>query len=138
VAPSRGATRPTLREQTTQQARASTREVAPPRTTWWVPPHLSLVRRKERAHRGKGCAHCLYARDVQALLLCLIARYHAGTRPMTCRVRHDPHTVIHDAVADMLTGQTVTAVLRMRHPSGLSMKAWTFEGWTAMRGGRRR
>jgi hypothetical protein len=50
-------------------------------------------------------------------------------------VRPDPHTAIHDAVADMLTGKTVTAVLQMRHPSGLSMQAWTFEGWTAMEAG---
>jgi hypothetical protein len=53
-------------------------------------------------------------------------------------VRHDPHTVIHDAVADMLTGKTGKAVLQMRHPSGRAMQAWTFEGWTAMRGGRTR
>jgi len=53
-------------------------------------------------------------------------------------VRHDPHTVVHDAVADRLTGKTVKAVLQMRHPSRLSMQAWKFEGWTAIRGGRRR
>ena len=81
VAPLDGATMPTLREQTTQHARAETREVAPPRTTWWVPPHPSLARMQGRAHRGKGRAHGLYSRDVQALLLCLIERYHAGTRP---------------------------------------------------------
>jgi FMN-dependent oxidoreductase (nitrilotriacetate monooxygenase family) len=50
-------------------------------------------------------------------------------------VRHDPHTAIHDAVADMLTGQTVKAVLHIRHPSGLEMQAWKCEGWTAMRVG---
>src|SRR6266568_3660676 len=43
---------PTMREQTTKKARAYTREVSPPSTTWWVPPHPSLARRKGRAHRS--------------------------------------------------------------------------------------
>lgn len=37
----------------------------------------------------------------------------------------------------MLTGQTSKAVLQMRHPSGLAMKVWKVEGWTAIRVGRR-
>jgi len=52
-------------------------------------------------------------------------------------VRHDPPTVIHEAGADMLPGQTSKAVLQMRYPSGLAMKAWKVEGWTAIRVGRR-
>jgi hypothetical protein len=45
--------------------------------------------------------------------------------------------VIHEAGADMLPGQTSKAVLQMRYPSGLAMKAWKVEGWTAIKGGRR-
>ena len=33
----------------------------------------------------------------------------------------------------MLTGKTIKAVLQIRHPSGLEMQAWKFEGWTAIR-----
>ena len=47
----------TRREPTTKQARAYTREVSPPSTTWWVPPHPSLARRKGRAHRRLWALH---------------------------------------------------------------------------------
>ena len=51
--------------------------------------------------------------DVQTFLPCLIALYRAGQLPIERLVRHYPHTAINDAVADMLAGATIKAVLQI-------------------------
>jgi aryl-alcohol dehydrogenase len=43
----------------------------------------------------------------------LIALYCAGQLPIKRLVRHYPHAAINDAVADMLAGTTVKAVLQI-------------------------
>jgi aryl-alcohol dehydrogenase len=45
------------------------------------------------------------------LLPRLIERYRAGKLPIERLVRHYPHAAINDAVADMLAGHTIKAVL---------------------------
>ena len=46
----------------------------------------------------------------------LIALYRDGKLPIERLVRHDPHAAINDAVADMVAGKTIKAVLQMRIP----------------------
>ena len=43
----------------------------------------------------------------------LIALYRAGQLPIERLVRHYPHAAINDAVADMLAGKTIKAVLQI-------------------------
>lgn len=51
--------------------------------------------------------------DVQTFLPSLIELYRAGKLPIDRLVRHYPHAAINDAVADMLAGTTIKAVLHM-------------------------
>jgi aryl-alcohol dehydrogenase len=51
--------------------------------------------------------------DVQTFLPRLIELYRAGTLPIDRLVRHSPHTAINAAVADMLAGTTIKAVLQI-------------------------
>jgi aryl-alcohol dehydrogenase len=51
--------------------------------------------------------------DVQSFLPRLIERYRAGKLPIERLVRHYPHAAINDAVADMLAGNTIKAVLQI-------------------------
>jgi aryl-alcohol dehydrogenase len=51
--------------------------------------------------------------DVQTFLPRLIALYRAGHLPIDRLVRHYPHAAINDAVADMLAGTTIKAVLQI-------------------------
>ena len=54
--------------------------------------------------------------DVQTFLPRLIALYRDGKLPIERLVRHYPHAAINDAVADMVAGKTIKAVLQMRIP----------------------
>jgi aryl-alcohol dehydrogenase len=51
--------------------------------------------------------------DVQTFLPRLIALYRAGQLPIERLVRYYPHAAINDAVADMLAGTTIKAVLQI-------------------------
>lgn len=51
--------------------------------------------------------------DVQTFLPRLIALYRAGKLPIERLVRHYAHAAINDAVADMLAGTTIKAVLQI-------------------------
>ena len=51
--------------------------------------------------------------DVQRFLPQLIDLYVSGKLPIDRLVRHYPHAAINEAVADMLAGRTIKAVLRM-------------------------
>jgi aryl-alcohol dehydrogenase len=51
--------------------------------------------------------------DVRTFLPRLIALYCAGQLPIERLVRHYPHAAINDAVADMLAGTTIKAVLQI-------------------------
>jgi aryl-alcohol dehydrogenase len=51
--------------------------------------------------------------DVQTFLPRLIDLYRAGQLPIERLVRHYPHAAINDAVADMLAGTTIKAVLQI-------------------------
>jgi len=51
--------------------------------------------------------------DVQTFLPRLIELYRADTLPIDRLVRHYPHAAINDAVADMLAGTTIKAVLQI-------------------------
>jgi len=51
--------------------------------------------------------------DVQSFLPHLIELYRAGKLPIERLVRHYPHAAINDAVADMLAGTTIKAVLQI-------------------------
>ena len=51
--------------------------------------------------------------DVQTFLPHLIDLYRAGKLPIERLVRHYPHAAINDAVADMLAGKTIKAVLQI-------------------------
>lgn len=51
--------------------------------------------------------------EVQTFLPHLIALYRAGQLPIDQLVRHYPHAAINDAVADMLAGTTIKAVLQI-------------------------
>ena len=60
---------------------------------------------RARVHQGES--------DVQTFLPHLIALYRAGQLPIERLVRHYPHAAINDAVADMLAGTTIKAVLQI-------------------------
>jgi aryl-alcohol dehydrogenase len=51
--------------------------------------------------------------DVQHFLPRLIELYRSGRLPVDRLVRHYPHAAINDAVADMLAGTTIKAVLKI-------------------------
>jgi aryl-alcohol dehydrogenase len=51
--------------------------------------------------------------EVQSFLPRLIELYRAGQLPIERLVRHYPHAAINDAVADMLAGNTIKAVLQI-------------------------
>jgi aryl-alcohol dehydrogenase len=51
--------------------------------------------------------------NVQTFLPRLIDLYRAGELPIDRLVRYYPHAAINDAVADMLVGSTIKAVLQM-------------------------
>ena len=53
------------------------------------------------------------ASAVQTFLPHLIALYRACQLPIERLVRHYPHAAINDAVADMLAGKTIKAVLQI-------------------------
>ena len=51
--------------------------------------------------------------DVQTFLPHLIELYRAGELPIQRLVQHYPHAAINDAVADILAGKTIKAVLQI-------------------------
>ena len=53
---------------------------------------------------------------MQTFLPRLVALYRAGKLPIDRLVRHYPHAAINDAVADMLAGTTIKAVLQIGTP----------------------
>ena len=64
--------------------------------------------------QGRTVRGCIQGEsDVQSFLPRLITLYRAGKLPIERLVRHYPHTAINDAVADMLGGKTIKAVLQI-------------------------
>jgi aryl-alcohol dehydrogenase len=51
--------------------------------------------------------------NVQTFIPHLVDLYRAGKLPIDRLVRHYPHEAINEAVADMLSGGTIKAVLRL-------------------------
>jgi len=63
--------------------------------------------------QGRSVRGCIQGdSDVQTFLPHLITLYRAGQLPIERLVRHYPHAAINDAVADMLAGTTIKAVLQ--------------------------
>jgi len=85
---------------------------------WWrvgsaragVDVHLEM-RTLQQGRIVRGCVQG--ESDVQTFLPRLIALYRAGKLPIDRLVRHYPHEAINDAVADMLSGTTIKAVLQI-------------------------
>lgn len=64
--------------------------------------------------QGRTVRGCIQGEsDVQTFLPHLIALYRAGKLPIERLVRYYPHAAINDAVADMLAGTTIKAVLQI-------------------------
>jgi len=64
--------------------------------------------------QGRSVRGCIQGEsDVQTFLPYLIDHYRAGHLPIERLVRHYPHAAINDAVADMLVGTTIKAVLQI-------------------------
>lgn len=64
--------------------------------------------------QGRVVRGCIQGEShVQTFLPHLIALYRDGKLPIDRLVRHYPHAAINEAVADMLAGHTIKAVLRM-------------------------
>jgi len=64
--------------------------------------------------QGRSVRGCIQGEsDVQTFLPYLIDLYRAGHLPIERLVRHYPHAAINDAVADMLAGTTIKAVLQI-------------------------
>ncbi len=75
-----------------------------------VEVHLEM-RTMQQGRTVRGCIQG--ESDVQSFLPRLITLYRAGKLPIERLVRHYPHTAINDAVADMLGGKTIKAVLQI-------------------------
>lgn len=75
-----------------------------------VDVHLEM-RTIQQGRTVRGCVQG--ESDIQTFLPHLIELYRDGKLPIDRLVRHYPHTAINDAVADMLAGKTVKAVLQI-------------------------
>jgi aryl-alcohol dehydrogenase len=75
-----------------------------------VDVHLEM-RTIQQGRTVRGCVQG--ESDVQTFLPHLIDLYRDGKLPIDRLVRHYPHTAINDAVADMLAGKTIKAVLQI-------------------------
>jgi len=75
-----------------------------------VEVHLEM-RLLQQGRMVRGCIQG--ESDVQTFLPRLIALYRDGKLPIERLVRHYPHAAINDAVADMLAGTTIKAVLQI-------------------------
>lgn len=75
-------------------------------TRWW-----SSNASREEPEPGKPEPPC--ESDVQTFLPQLISLYQAGQLPIDRLVQHYPQAAMNDAVADMLAGRTIKAVLQM-------------------------
>jgi aryl-alcohol dehydrogenase len=75
-----------------------------------VEVHLEM-RTLQQGRMVRGCVQG--DSDVQTFLPRLIALYREGKLPIERLVRHYPHAAINDAVADMLSGTTIKAVLQI-------------------------
>jgi aryl-alcohol dehydrogenase len=69
------------------------------------------MRTLQRGRMVRGCVQG--DSDVQSFLPRLIALYRDGKLPIERLVRHYPQAAINDAVADMLAGTTIKAVLQI-------------------------
>ena len=69
------------------------------------------MRTLQQGRMVRGCVQG--ESDVQTFLPHLIELYRAGKLPIERLVRHYPHAAINDAVADMLAGTTIKAVLQI-------------------------
>jgi aryl-alcohol dehydrogenase len=64
--------------------------------------------------QGRSVRGCIQGEsDVQTFLPHLIELYRAGALPIDQLVQYYPHAAINDAVADMLAGKTIKAVLQL-------------------------
>ncbi len=75
-----------------------------------VDVHLEM-RAIQQGRMVRGCVQG--ESDVQAFLPYLIDHYRSGKLPIQRLVQHYPHAAINDAVADMLAGTTIKAVLQI-------------------------
>lgn len=75
-----------------------------------VDVHLEM-RAIQQGRMVRGCVQG--ESDVQAFLPYLIDLYRSGKLPIHRLVQHYPHAAINDAVADMLAGTTIKAVLQI-------------------------
>jgi aryl-alcohol dehydrogenase len=97
--------------------RAAVEALAPRGTACLVgsaPPGVDVHLEMKNIQQGRIVRGCVQGEsDVQAFLPHLIELYRQGRLPIDRLIRHYPHDAINDAVADMLAGKTIKAVLRI-------------------------
>jgi len=77
-------------------------------------PGVEVSIEMKTIQQGRIVRGCIQGEsDVQRFLPRLIELYASGKLPIDRLVRHYPHAAINEAVADMLAGSTIKAVLRM-------------------------
>jgi aryl-alcohol dehydrogenase len=97
--------------------RAAVEVLAPRGTACLVgsaPPGVEVNLEMKTIQQGRIVRGCSQGEsDVQRFLPRLIELFVAGKLPIDRLVRHYPHAAINEAVADMLSGRTIKAVLRI-------------------------
>jgi aryl-alcohol dehydrogenase len=100
-----------------QALRAAVEVLAPRGTACLVGsarPGVEVGLEMKTIQQGRIVRGCVQGEsDVQRFLPRLIDLYAAGKLPIDRLVRHYPHAAINEAVADMLAGTTIKAVLRI-------------------------
>jgi aryl-alcohol dehydrogenase len=100
-----------------QALRAAVEVLAPRGTACLVGsarPGVEVSLEMKSIQQGRIVRGCVQGEsDVQSFLPRLIDLFVSGKLPIDRLVRHYPHTAINEAVADMLAGRTIKAVLRM-------------------------
>lgn len=77
-------------------------------------PGVEVALEMKTIQQGRVVRGCVQGEsEIQAFLPRLIELYREGKLPVDRLIRHYPHAAINDAVADMLSGKTIKAVLRI-------------------------
>lgn len=100
--------------------RAAVEVLAPRGTACLVgsaPPGVEVHLEMKNIQQGRIVRGCVQGEsDVQSFLPRLIELHQQGRLPIDRLIRHYPHAAINDAVADMLAGKTIKAVLQIGAP----------------------
>ena len=77
-------------------------------------PGVEVYLEMKTIQQGRIVRGCVQGEsDIKTFLPRLIELYRAGKLPIDRLIRHYPHAAINEAVADMLAGSTIKAVLRI-------------------------